>query len=148
MKKLSLAALTCAALLQAGMALPALAQTEAVSAPVYEALGGKSGLDVIVADFVQLLLADTRINATFKDVDLVRLRRLLAEQFCELAGGPCKYSGKEMGLIHEDLKITNAHFNALAEDLQIVMEQHGVPFSAQNKLVAKLAPMQKSIVTK
>ena len=63
-------------------------------------------------------------------------------------GGPCKYSGKAMDVIHDGLDITNAQFNDLAEDQQIVMKRYKVPSSAQNKLVAKLAPMQKVIVTK
>jgi hemoglobin len=117
-------------------------------APVYEALGGQGGLQKIVDDFVKLALADSRIADTFKDVDLVRLRRTLAEQFCELAGGPCKYSGKSMQEIHQDLKISNAQFNAITEDLQIVLEQHDVPSAMSNKLVARLAPMQKDIVTR
>ena len=74
---------------------------------------------------------------------------------------PCKYTGKyhdkamdgvgpvrDMKSVHQDLQITNAMFNALAEDLQIAMEQHNVPSSVSNKLVAKLAPMQRDIVTK
>lgn len=50
--------------------------------------------------------------------------------------------------VHAGLKVTNAQFNALAEDLQIAMERNSVPSYVQNKLVAKLAPMQRAIVTK
>ena len=134
------------AVLQFASVAPVHAQT--VAAPVFDAMGGKEGIANITGEFVALILADTRINASFKDVDQERLRKMLAEQFCELSGGPCKYSGKAMDVIHDGLDITNAQFNALAEDLQIVLERYKVPSSAQNKLVAKLAPMQKLIVTK
>jgi hemoglobin len=40
---------------------------------------------------------------------------------------------------------TTAQFNALAEDLQFVMDAANVPFRAQNKLLAKLAPMLKDM---
>ena len=43
---------------------------------------------------------------------------MLADQFCDVLGGGCKYSGKSMRKIHEGLKITTADFNALAEELQ------------------------------
>jgi hemoglobin len=36
----------------------------------------------------------------------------------------------------------------MAEDLQIAMERNGVPSRVQNRLMAKLAPMQREIVTK
>ena len=72
----------------------------------------------------------------------------LEEQFCMLSGGPCEYKGEPMAEIHAGLKVTNAQFNALAEDLQMAMERNSVPSHIQNKLVAKLAPMQRTIVTK
>ena len=115
---------------------------------VFQQFGGKPGIDKVVGDFLPLLLADVRINENFKDVDMERLGVLLAEQFCQLTGGPCKYSGKQMQEAHRDMQLNNAQFNALAEDLQLAMEKNGIANAAQNRLVAKLAPMQRQIVTK
>ena len=128
-------------------ALPARAQSASDDA-VFQQLGGKPGIQKIVADFLPLLLADARISETFKDADMERLGTLLAEQFCQLTGGPCKYSGKAMQDAHRDMHLNNAQFNALAEDLQFAMEKNGIANSAQNKLIAKLAPMQRAIVTR
>jgi hemoglobin len=36
-------------------------------------------------------------------------------------------------------------FNALVEDLQKAMSERGIPFRAQNKLLAKLAPLHRDI---
>ncbi len=44
--------------------------------------------------------------------------------------------------------LQNRDFNDLAEDLQKAMDKEGVSFPAQNRLLAKLAPMQRAIVTK
>jgi len=126
----------------------AAAQTASAGDTLYQQLGGKTGISKIVNDFLPIVLADARIKDAFKDADVERLGMLLAEQFCELSGGPCKYSGKDMKRAHKDMAITNAHFNALAEDLQIAMEKNNIPSRAQNRLVAKLAPMQRTIVTK
>ena len=139
----------------------ALAQTPYTEDSTYRGLGGKEGIKKIVDTFVTLITTDPRIKDSFTDFDLEQLNVRLQEQFCEFAGGPCKYTGKyhdkamegvgpvrDMKTVHQDLKITNAMFNALAEDLQIAMEQHQVPSSVSNKLVAKLAPMQRDIVTK
>jgi hemoglobin len=114
----------------------------------FRALGERSGIEKIVKDLLSILLADNRIKNSFKDVDMERLSLKLQEQICVLSGGPCKYTGKDMKLIHEDLKITNAQFNALAEDLQVAMDRQGVAPRAQNKLIAKLAPMQREVVTR
>jgi len=131
-----------------GAAVPLVAQAETEPDSVYQAMGGGAGIKAIVGDFLQLVLADVRIKKTFLDADVEHLAMRLNEQFCELSGGPCKYGGKDMKTIHADLHITNAQFNALAEDLQLAMDKHGVPSREQNKLLAKLAPMQHSIVTK
>lgn len=114
----------------------------------YRELGGKAGVDAIVAEFVTIMVDDQRINATFEGVDLDRLRAKLAEQFCAVSGGPCVYTGKSMTESHEDLKINNAQFNAVVENLQRALERCGVPSRVQNRLLAKLAPTQREIVTK
>jgi hemoglobin len=132
----------------------AVAGLLAVSTPsfaddsLYKDLGGKEGINKIVATLIPMVLADQRINAPFEGVDLKNLAMRLEQQFCELAGGPCKYGGKDMVTIHDGMNVTNAQFNALAEDLQIAMERNNFPSSVSNRLVAKLAPMQRQIVTK
>ncbi len=126
----------------------------ATSSPVlaqggtYQGLGGQAGIKTIVGALVPLMLADPRIKESFRDIDMKHVAMRLEEQFCELSGGPCTYRGKDMTEIHDGLNVTNAQFNALAEDLQLAMDRAGVATSTQNKLLAKLAPMQKTVVTK
>lgn len=115
---------------------------------IYQGLGKTEGITKIVNDFVPLILADTRINYFFGKMKKEEFSALLVAQFCELAGGPCQYKGKDMYEAHQGMNISNAHFNALAEDLQIAMEMNQVPSSVANKLIAKLAPMQRPIVSK
>ena len=140
----SLANVAGAALLTLAVLAPAHAADDAT----YRGLGGEQGLKKIVATLVTLIQADARIKESFADTDMKKLALRLEEQFCVLSGGPCVYKGDPMVETHAGLKVTNAQFNALAEDLQIAMERQGVPSHVQNKLVAKLAPMQREIVTK
>ena len=56
--------------------------------------------------------------------------------------------GRDMAQLHRSMGITNADFDRLAENLQVSMEHHDVPFATQNRLVALLASMQRVIVTK
>jgi hemoglobin len=130
------------------LCLATLAPVHAADDSTYQGLGGRQGIKNIVATLVTLVQADPRIRESFSDSDMKHVAMRLEEQFCMLSGGPCKYEGEPMKETHGGLKVTNAQFNALAEDLQIAMERHGVPSSVQNKLVARLAPMQRDIVTK
>lgn len=115
---------------------------------IYQGLGRSEGISKIVNDFIPLIQSDPRISSFFSKIKKDEFSALLVAQFCELAGGPCQYKGKDMYDAHQGMQISNAHFNALAEDLQIAMEKNAIPSSISNRLVAKLAPMQRPIVSK
>lgn len=115
---------------------------------VYLGLGERGGIDRVVETFIVLLQADERVGNSLKDADIAHLKLKLAEQFCHVSGGPCDYTGKSMVEIHDGLNITSAQFYALVEDLQIAMQRNGVATPVQNKLLAKLAPMHRDVVTK
>ena len=132
------------AILLAAASLPVHAADDSL----YAALGGGAGIRRVVADLVPALQADARIRASFDGVDMARLASKLEEQFCEVSGGPCKYSGKDMKTIHEDLAVSRAQFNALVENLQEAMRKNAVPPGVQNRLLARLAPMHREVVTK
>ena len=132
------------AILLAAASLPAHAADDSL----YAALGGSAGIHSVVADLVQSVQVDARIRDSYKGADMERLAVKLEEQFCAVSGGPCQYSGKDMKTIHEDLAVSRAQFNALVEDLQEAMRRNGVPSRTQNKLLARLAPMYREVVTK
>jgi hemoglobin len=116
--------------------------------PVLAEFGGVEGLAVLMDDFMQRLLADERTREFFEFSDQARVKRQLVEQFCVILGGDCVYSGRSMAESHEGLDIRRGEFNALVEILQDAMQAKGVPFAAQNKLLAKLAPMHREVVTR
>ncbi len=115
--------------------------------PVLDQFGGRPGLDALMETFVAGLLADDTMRPFFENIDQARLKVQLAEQFCVILGGDCTYSGRDMRSSHAGLAINRAHFNRLVEVLQDAMDQHEVPFAAQNRLLAKLAPMHREVVT-
>lgn len=113
---------------------------------MWRAFGGAAGLRRIVDDLVDHNRADPRIADIFKGRDLVRLRRTLYEQLCYVLNGGCHYSGQTMAQAHKDMGIQQADMAALVENLQAAMRRAHVPFAAQNRLLAKLAPMHRTIV--
>jgi hemoglobin len=114
----------------------------------WKAFHGTEGIARIVDDLVARNQADPRISDIFKGNDMVRLRRTLKEQFCYILGGGCDYTGRDMAAAHKDMGIQQADMAALVENLQAAMRAEGVPFFAQNRLLAKLAPMHRTVVTR
>lgn len=53
-----------------------------------------------------------------------------------------------MAAAHKALGLKDMDFNALVEDLQDGLDASGVDFATQNRLLARLAPMHKDIVTR
>ncbi len=123
-------------------ASPAVAQDT-----LFADLGGQAGIDRIVEASVDNYLADPRISKIFDESNMDRVRAQFKVQFCQIAGGPCEYKGHGMAEAHKGLRLTNADFNAVVEDLQAAMDKVGVPFAVQNRFLARLAPMQRQVVT-
>ena len=113
---------------------------------MWRAFHEQAGVDRIADRFVDLLVDDKRIADIFQGQDIVRLRRLLKEQFCYILNGGCTYTGRDMRESHRNLGIQATDFGALVEDLQKAMSAEHVPVAAQNRFLAKLAPMKTDAV--
>lgn len=133
------------------LASPAFAQSSGkpaipVDDSLYQQFGGQPGLVKLMDDFMARLLADPRMNPFFKDVNQQHVKDQLVAQFCEVSGGPCKLKGPDMKKVHAGMDIDRSAFNALVEVLQQAMDAQGIPFSAQNRMLAQLAPMHRDII--
>ena len=140
-----------AAALLIGLAtVPAQAQTppSTSSSELYVAFGERAGIAALMDDFVVRLKADKRTAPFFEKTNMPELARGLTDQLCMLSGGPCKYTGASMKKAHDDLDIRRRDFHALVEVLQDSMGAKGIPFAAQNRMLALLAPMHRDVVTK
>lgn len=119
-----------------------------VSASTFEDFGQKAGLVKLMDQFMADLISNEKTRPHFEKADQKRIKEQLVEQFCEVLEGPCKYTGKSMAQSHSGLDISKNEFNALVEVLRTTMSKQNIPVRAQNKLLAKLAPMHKDIIRK
>ncbi|MBU2952871.1 group I truncated hemoglobin [Marinobacter sp. F3R08] len=112
---------------------------------LYQQLGEREGIALVVEDLLYLIVDDGRINQQFKGIDVAQFHRNLTDQLCALSGGPCTYTGRGMRELHADMAITDTQFNALAENLILAMEQNDIPTGAQNRLIKQLLPLYPDI---
>jgi hemoglobin len=115
---------------------------------LYGELGGRDIIQAFTDDFYERLLKDARLAPYFDGINQTHLKRVLADYFCVVSGGPCTYDGVGMADAHAHLGITRADFNALVEHLQDAMDAARVPFATQNRLLARLAFSHRDIVTR
>ena len=126
--------------------LVACAQQPPKDDSLYQDLGQQAGITRIVEGMLLNIAGDPRIVKHFEDIDIVRVRDKLVEQICVEAGGPCTYTGDSMEESHKGQDITPSDFNALVENLQSAMSAQGVAMPAQNRLLARLAPMRAQVI--
>lgn len=118
---------------------------------LYTRLGEKKGITAVVDDFVSNCASDTRINSFFAATaaDPKRLdgfKSKLVDQICQAAGGPCKYTGKNMKDAHASMGVKDEHFNALVEDLVKSLDKFKVGEEDKKTLLGVLGPMKSDIV--
>jgi hemoglobin len=115
---------------------------------LYERMGGAPVVARVVDQLIQLNRVDPRTKRSFQKINVKRTRETINEQFCAIAGGPCKYIGDDMKAVHAGLDITDAEFNGLVENLVTALDANGVGLREKNELLKLLAPMRRDIVTK
>ena len=130
------------------IALLSFAHAEGPAGTLYERLGKKEAITAIVEVFVGNVSADSRINHFFSKTNLSHLKLMLVDQICEAAGGPCKYTGKNMKAAHQGLNIGGADFAAWVDAWVKALAQTKVSGKEKGEILAILAPMQKDILEK
>ena len=122
------------------------AATAGTPARLYDRLGGAEGVDAIADTLIDRVAADPKLGLSFRDSKLDRIKRLLAEQICELSGGPCRYSGDSMKEVHAGHHISEADFYGMVADLREILKERHVGQGATNELLRLLAPMKRDVV--
>ena len=140
------AAADSAAMADSAAAAAAAATAAPADSSLYNRLGGKAAITAVIDDFVANVAADKRINARFAKTDIPHLKQMLVDQVCQASGGPCTYTGKSMKDAHAGMKITEADFNALVEDLTKSLDKFKVAEREKNELLGALGGMKGDIV--
>jgi hemoglobin len=113
---------------------------------LYDRLGGKPAIQAVVDDFIGNVGGDARINQRFAHANIPRLKGMLVDQICQASGGPCAYTGQSMKAAHAGMKITDAEFSALVEDLVRSLDKFKVGAPEKSELLAALGGMKGDIV--
>jgi hemoglobin len=115
---------------------------------LFAELGGQPGIERIASNALDIYFTDPRLAHDFDNINRDFLQPRFTAYLCRIAGGPCIYKGHSMKRAHKGLAIDEARFNAVVEDLETAMDRAGVPYHVQNRFLARLAPLERAIVTR
>ena len=116
---------------------------------LYQRLGGREGIALVVDDFVANMVADARVNARFKGMQppaVFKLKSNLSDQICDATGGPCAYLGRDMKATHKGMKISEGEWNATVEALVKALDKRKVAEKEKTELIGVLGPLKGDIV--
>ncbi|MBC7786806.1 MAG: group 1 truncated hemoglobin [Methylophilaceae bacterium] len=113
---------------------------------LYERIGGKPVLTIVVSETVDEVIANPKTKRSFADTKISTLKASITNQFCVITGGDCIYEGESMKKSHADLKISTAEFELLVQALRDALNRH-VNTREKNELLKLLAPMKHDVVT-
>ena len=125
-----------------GSAPSAVAQSRSL----YERLGRRSGIEIVVRDFTDRARADERVRAKFARSDADHFFGVLVQQLCAATGGPCKYSGRSMKDAHAGMQVTDGEFDALLDDFVASMNRFEVGSVEQQELLDLLGALRGDVV--
>jgi len=118
-----------------------------MSKSLYERLGGAQGISRIVDDFVAAHLANPLVQARFQNIkDLEHAKQMAREFFAAGAGGPGKYTGKDMLTAHKGMNISEQEYMAVMDDIMAALDKHGIDEVTKKDVLAILYSLKGEII--
>ena len=113
---------------------------------LYDRLGSGDAINAITESWVARVGGDDRANGKFARTDIGRLKKEVADQLCEVTGGPCAYTGRSMRTTHDGMQVTAGEFEVVMQHLEAALDELNVPQTEQDELTGLLRPMRDDIV--
>ena len=120
---------------------------------LYDRLGGRDKLALIVADFVhgletnsQLLRQNPQIARVTTQSNPVERNRHVTDLLCGLTGGPCAYDGRPLKQVHGPMRLTEADWSIGGEELVRALNKNNVARVDRDGLLALIEQVKPDIV--
>ena len=119
---------------------------------LFERMGGRDAITKAVDEWIRLALADAVISVQLKDLsskptDLAKTRKLLADEICELADGPCTTNDSEWVRIRTRYKMDEVTTVSFASLLSDAMLNRGVGERERNEVLGRLGSVEPLAVS-
>jgi hemoglobin len=118
---------------------------------LYSRLGGYDALAAVTDDFLDRLEKSKTLGRFFtglSDDSAVKLRQHVIDFLCMATGGPCKYGGRDIKVVHTGLEITEADWDENVKLLKETLAKFNVPEKEQGEVLGAVSSLKKDIVEK
>ncbi len=116
---------------------------------LYERLGGYDGITGFVDDLLPRLELDSQLGRFWQnrgDDGIKREKQLLIDYLCSNAGGPIYYTGRDMKVSHEGMRISESDWTIFLGYAGDTMVALNVPKQECDDVVAFVLSLKNEIV--
>jgi len=105
---------------------------------LYQRLGGYDAIAAVCADLITRLRADPQLGrfwANRGEDGIKREYQLLVDYLCNAAGGPMYYTGRDMKLSHQGMRISAGDWDVFMAHLNATLDNFAVPAAERDDVV-------------
>ncbi len=119
---------------------------------LYERLGGKEGISMIVDDTVEAHMNNSAVNARFlpykeQPEKLAVIKQHTVEFFSAGSGGPSIYNGKDMVTAHKGMNISPAEYMHAIDDIFKALDKNSINEDTKKDVLSILWSLKGMIVS-
>jgi hemoglobin len=116
---------------------------------LYERLGGYDAISAVSNDLVDRLQADPQLGRFWQhrgEDGLKRERQLLVDFLCAASGGPMYYTGRDMKLSHQGMRISESDWDIFLKHAAATLDKFKVLQPERDEVVAFVLSTKADIV--
>lgn len=105
---------------------------------LYQRLGGYDAIAAVCADLITRLRADAQLGRFWAhrgEDGIKREYQLLVDFLCNAAGGPMYYTGRDMKISHEGMRISASDWDVFMGHLNATLDKFALPAAERNDVV-------------
>ena len=116
---------------------------------LHERLGGYDAIAAVANNLLPRLQADSQLGRFWEhrsEDGIAREKQLLIDFLCSNAGGPMYYTGRDMKLSHEGMRISENDWSAFIGHVNATLDSFQVPQREHDEVVAFIQSTKADIV--
>ena len=116
---------------------------------LYQRLGGYDAISGVANDLLPRLQQDPQLGRFWHnrgDDGIQREKQLLIDFLCASAGGPLYYTGRDMKVSHEGMKISESDWAAFLGHLNATLDAFQVPSTERGEVLGFIESTKADIV--
>ncbi len=116
---------------------------------LYARLGGYDGISTFADDLLPRLQGDSQLGRFWENRGndgIAREKQLLIDYLCSNTGGPMYYTGRDMNISHQGMKIDESDWSIFLQHASATIEALHIPKQESDEVVAFVLSLKKDIV--